>query len=836
MVRWKYKDYDTGKQVEGTPFGGFAIPFFRALERLAKAVEAGDKPLIKKELEALFKMDAPTSAPYFISEELGNQLVSRMVMLGLDADAAKLRAWVRDRNRGITLTGSFGPDERLWEMTVQRVLGETAPTKDKAGENLEQLMRAFRAICKEIAGLDPAALRSDRESRRRDSIEGNLSPSHRSISVYESTLEGMLGQLFTSMQLNYQVLLDEAIAELEGGKGTKGLEEAKKMIEERIKPLVFFRAGDFTPEDVLIDATRSTFGRGGGRYLDVFSPKSKARSIGFTFYDTLQKEGDEKQLALGRIWRHRHNQIELLERLYGVGKANAENATVLKQLGGLRLHNNDDWRRFLIAKFEAAQQRLGDDGKALSEVIDLLKAYLQAFTIHTPYNIEDFGDNYLTRSFPRALTGQLIHDCGVYALRIAYALSLIKDRLKLRFRFIRLPAHVGAGDHRQAACPTFIAHNNDVTEIGEQELDDRCARTGRRTTRRARSWPSRARTTRTASSARPRPASSCPSPTCPSASRSSRSSRATTRASTGASTSASSSRTSSARARVRTAQFHLQLPRRARRREADLQHQGPQVLEPRREGRVAQARDGLRRALGAAQKGGAGRAQGLRGRRRRVSQGPRQGLQADRGRHDVVGPEGRADLDARWRSATGADGQGRDARAHAPRPGGLHLDRADRGAPGGGARAQGPHRAGQARQGRAAVGAPGQRPRAGRLGHELVERGLEVAAERLGVGQDLGVGEDPEADLPGDRDDADRERVAAGERHGGVDLAQPAAAQVARRRRARDARDREVEQPRVGEGVGGGPLQRARRAGEGLEGGVDVLGLAVARPLRRSRG
>jgi hypothetical protein len=87
-----------------------------------------------------------------------------------------------------------------------------------------------------------------------------------------------------------------------------------------------------------------------------------------------------------------------------------------------------------------------------------------------PYNIEDFGDNYLSRQFPRALTGQLIHDCGVYALRIAYALSLIKDRLKLRFRYIRLPAHVGLviTGHR---LPTFITHNNEVTEIGEQELE-----------------------------------------------------------------------------------------------------------------------------------------------------------------------------------------------------------------------------------------------------------------------------------------------------------------------------------------------------------------------------
>jgi len=32
MVRWKYKDYDTGKQVEGTPFGGFAIPFTRRVQ------------------------------------------------------------------------------------------------------------------------------------------------------------------------------------------------------------------------------------------------------------------------------------------------------------------------------------------------------------------------------------------------------------------------------------------------------------------------------------------------------------------------------------------------------------------------------------------------------------------------------------------------------------------------------------------------------------------------------------------------------------------------------------------------------------------------------------
>ena len=471
MVRWKYKDYDTGKQVEGTPFGGFAIPFFRALERLAKAVEAGDKPLIKKELDALFKMDAPTSAPYFISDELGNQLVSRMIMLGLDADAAKLRAWVRDRNRGHHAhrlvrprRAAVGDDRaaRARPDARRRRTRRARTSSSSCGHSARSARRSpgsIRGRCGAIAS-HAGGTRS----------RATLSPSHRSISVYESTLEGMLGQLFTvdAAQLPGAARRGDRRARgRQGHEGPRGGQEDDRGAHQaaRLLPRGRLHARGRPDRRDPLDVPRRR-----GRLPRRLLPEVEGARIGFTFYDDKQKEGDEKQLALGRIWRHRHNQIELLERLYGVGKANAENAAVLKQLGGLRLHNNDDWRRFLIAKFEAAQTRLGDDGKALSEVVDLLKAYLQAFTIHMPYNIEDFGDNYLTRSFPRALTGQLIHDCGVYALRIAYALSLIKDRLKLRFRFIRLPAHVGLviTGHR---LPTFIAHNNDVTEIGVQELE-----------------------------------------------------------------------------------------------------------------------------------------------------------------------------------------------------------------------------------------------------------------------------------------------------------------------------------------------------------------------------
>ena len=86
--------------------------------------------------------------------------------------------------------------------------------------------------------------------------------------------------------------------------------------------------------------------------------------------------------------------------------------------------------------------------------------------------------------------------------------------------------------------------------------------------------------------------------------------------------------------------------------------------------------------------------------------------------------------------------------------------------------------------------------------------------------------------FPADGHDADRDRVAPSERHRGVDLAQPAAAQVARHGRAGDAGHGEVEQPRMGERVGERVLERRRRAGEDAEGGVEVLGLAVAPALR----
>ena len=58
----------------------------------------------------------------------------------------------------------------------------------------------------------------------------------------------------------------------------------------------------------------------------------------------------------------------------------------------------------------------------------LVKRYMDAFTGSVQYDIEDLSSednlNYLERSFPANLGGQILHDCGVYALRSAYILLL----------------------------------------------------------------------------------------------------------------------------------------------------------------------------------------------------------------------------------------------------------------------------------------------------------------------------------------------------------------------------------------------------------------------------
>jgi hypothetical protein len=62
-------------------------------------------------------------------------------------------------------------------------------------------------------------------------------------------------------------------------------------------------------------------------------------------------------------------------------------------------------------------------------------------------------------------------------MRVAYILSLVRQELDLRFRFIRLPAHVGliiTGN----GLPTFVAHNDHFKEYPREQLQGALSRLG----------------------------------------------------------------------------------------------------------------------------------------------------------------------------------------------------------------------------------------------------------------------------------------------------------------------------------------------------------------------
>ena len=286
------------------------------------------------------------------------------------------------------------------------------------------------------------------------------------------------------MQAAFQAVLELATADLAANKG-RALLDQLRTAHEKVKSVIAPKelalapgqsdkpAGRKKPVDPAIELEinewtwRKRRGKEVLRQLDFFPDDKKAakREITLESYDDLNTtSGPEKRLDIRRILTIRTSQLGAIERIYGIetekGQPTAEateNKAALAATGanGLQLHDDEDWRRFLLAKFEGHLKSSKTKSptntspmnadESLTAVIELLQLYLRSFTTHSPMNIEDLGDDLLQVEFPRALTGQLIHDCGVYALRITYMLSLIRNHpaLKLRFRFVQLPVHIG---------------------------------------------------------------------------------------------------------------------------------------------------------------------------------------------------------------------------------------------------------------------------------------------------------------------------------------------------------------------------------------------------------
>ena len=115
-------------------------------------------------------------------------------------------------------------------------------------------------------------------------------------------------------------------------------------------------------------------------------------------------------------------------------------------------------------------------------VLKFLDQYLGRMTAHTRFNILEGSPNpnYLTIDFPRTLAGAALHECGVYAVRMAYILlsmarnidRVFKGSFDMRARWILLPLHVGLIlESRSVAL--LIVHNQSLFVVPPDNLHER---------------------------------------------------------------------------------------------------------------------------------------------------------------------------------------------------------------------------------------------------------------------------------------------------------------------------------------------------------------------------
>ena len=474
----------------------------RPIVALFVAVHDEQAKKIPDLVAALDKVDGHVLPPSFPSTQATDELMARIVLLGHAPSVTKVRTWYLDLpdislfpRRGAGTRRYYDSEEWHWQSVLEKLRVKVSWSDGKESLRVFDGMAAFFTLLGAERGkLDPKLVKEDRArvvelTRSLGGLGvGFESKPYLSIARYESSLVGLQRDAYVGMQAAYQAVLEQATEQLAVRRDRTLLDALELRLGSVLGKLT---VPGRRPEFEINEWEWRKRGRKDVlRQVDFFPDDKKAakRAITLQSYD---KEtvglfiGPAKEIDFRRIVETRTVQIVALKRIYGldtgstdpkVAAESRENQAALSAAGadGLQLHSDEDWRRFLLAKFEAhlATSRSADE--SLSAVIDLLRLYLRAFTTHSPMNIEDMGDDLLRVQFPRTLTGQLVHDCGVYALRIAYMLSLLRKHpaLKLKFRFILLPVHIGLIITGASGLTTWVVHNDQFTRAPEAVMND----------------------------------------------------------------------------------------------------------------------------------------------------------------------------------------------------------------------------------------------------------------------------------------------------------------------------------------------------------------------------
>ena len=473
----------------------------RPLRRLCEVVDQEQTSEIDKAVKGLDTIDIGLLPPYLPSLETASQLMARMVLLGASSQVPRVQAWVSlqpDPLRPATVGHRhyYDAEAKYWDETVpalRRMIDWTSVKGSTA--SLDGYLALIPLLLRQRDALPAEAVKEDAE---RLNAAGDPFPQFGmqagpilTIFRYSAHLADLTRQSFADAMAAVQSMLDLATAELAAGHGTAVLDA----LADRLKLLRALPLSDLAGTQIDETVWEQVKGKRAGVeqlvQVDVFADQpgaEKRRTILQGYDETMPYERPWRPMDPAQLLDVRERQIAALRRIYGVEKTGGtltaeavENQAAIAKAAArhpdttaLRLHSDDDWRGFLLEKFRLHTASVSA-AKAFESVVDLLRFYLKAFTTHSPMNIDDFGDNQLTQNFPRVLTGQLVHDCGVYALRIAYMLSLVREEpsLKLQFRAVQLPVHIGLVITSDVApIGAYLIHNDNVTHYEAAEIAD----------------------------------------------------------------------------------------------------------------------------------------------------------------------------------------------------------------------------------------------------------------------------------------------------------------------------------------------------------------------------
>jgi hypothetical protein len=161
------------------------------------------------------------------------------------------------------------------------------------------------------------------------------------------------------------------------------------------------------------------------------------------------------------------------------------NADIQKEFGKqpIDMKNLSDRLRIWRVMYRQYQKEDTLGLGALYSLMSLIGRYLKAFTLHTEYNVPDFGvPSYLAdneSTMPSDLASRLERDCGVYALTVAYEVFRTareaKPALPVEFKLYAVPDHVALVviDHSQN--DYYVVNNDQISPPKKGEPDKEVA-------------------------------------------------------------------------------------------------------------------------------------------------------------------------------------------------------------------------------------------------------------------------------------------------------------------------------------------------------------------------